>query len=37
MNEVLVKLEELNIDELSYVFEYLVDLINARKRERDRN
>ena len=32
MNEILAKLEDLSMDDLTYLFEYLVDLINERKR-----
>lgn len=31
MNEILAKLEDLSMDDLTYLFEYLVDLINERK------
>lgn len=33
MNDILSKLEELSMSDLTYLFEYLVDLINQRKRE----
>lgn len=32
MNEILIKFEELSTEDLIYIFEYLVDLINERKR-----
>ena len=32
MNIILVELENLTMDDLTYLFEYLVDLINERKR-----
>lgn len=31
MNEILIKLETLSLEELTYIFEYLVDLINTKK------
>lgn len=34
MNNILAELENLTMDELTYLFEYLVDLINERKQER---
>ena len=34
MNEILAKLEDLSMDDLTYLFEYLVDLINERKRNK---
>lgn len=33
MNEILSKFEELSIEDLTYLFEYLVELINERKRQ----
>ena len=33
MNEILAKLEELSMEDLTYLFEYLVELINERKRQ----
>ena len=36
MNEILIKLETLSTEELTYLFEYLVELINERK-EKERN
>lgn len=33
MNNILAELENLSIEELTYLFEYLVELINQRKRE----
>ena len=31
MNKILTELEALSIEDLTYIFEYLVDLINTRK------
>ena len=36
MNEILAKLEELSMEDLTYLFEYLVELINERKRQMQR-
>lgn len=36
MNEILAKLEDLSMDDLTYLFEYLVDLINNKKAEKQR-
>ena len=36
MNEVLVKLEELKIEDLIYILEYLTDLIGEKKRIAER-
>lgn len=33
MNNILAELEKLTMDELTYLFEYLVELINERKRK----
>lgn len=33
MNEILTKLEEMSVDDLIYVFEYLTDLINYKKEQ----
>lgn len=33
MNDILIKLEELSTGDLTYLFEYLVELINQRKAE----
>ena len=33
MNNILAELENLSTDDLIYLFEYLVDLINTRKQE----
>lgn len=33
MNNILAELENLSMEELTYLFEYLVDLINERKRK----
>lgn len=32
INKILASLEELSTEDLTYIFEYLVDLINERKR-----
>lgn len=34
MNELLIKIEKLDYSELSYLFEYLVELMNTRKEEK---
>lgn len=34
MNELLIKIEKLDDSELSYLFEYLVELMNIRKEEK---
>lgn len=34
MNEILAKLEELSDEELSYLFEYLIETMNARKEQK---
>lgn len=34
MNEILTKLEELDDEELAYLFEYLIELMNTRKAEK---
>lgn len=36
MNEILAKFEELSTEDLTYLFEYLVELINERKRQAER-
>lgn len=36
MNEILAKFEELSMEDLTYLFEYLVELINERKRQAER-
>lgn len=36
MNEILAQLEELSMEDLTYLFEYLVELINERKRQMQR-
>lgn len=33
MNEILIKLEEMTTNELTMIFEYLVELINYRKEQ----
>lgn len=33
MNNILAELENLSMEELTYLFKYLVDLINERKRK----
>ena len=35
MNNILAELENLSMEELTYLFEYLVELINQRKREEE--
>jgi hypothetical protein len=35
MNEVLALLETMEVSELTYIFEYLVDLINERKEKKN--
>lgn len=37
MNEILLKFEELSTEDLTYIFEYLVDYINERKRKEKKN
>ena len=36
MNIILAELENLSLDDLTYLFEYLVELINQRKREEEK-
>lgn len=37
MNELLLQLENLNDSDLAYLFEYLIELMNERKRKANKN